>query len=76
MRSTVTKRGQTVVPAEIRKRHRIGAGDRLVRLDDGETIRVVPIPADPVRALRGSARGEGLSAALMESRRQDRIGEQ
>lgn len=72
METTVTKRGQTVVPAEIRKRHKIGQGDRLVWFDDGSVIRVLPLPADPVAALRGRARGEGLLEALLESRRQDR----
>lgn len=71
MKTTVTKRGQTVVPAEIRRRYRITEGDKLAWLDDGSVIRVVPIPADPITALRGSARGEGLMEALLESRRQD-----
>jgi hypothetical protein len=30
MQTAVTKRGQTVIPAAIRKRHRIGGGARLV----------------------------------------------
>lgn len=71
METTVTSRGQTVVPAEIRRRHKIGQGDRLAWFDDGAVIRVVPIPADPIAALRGRARGEGLMEALREARRQD-----
>jgi AbrB family looped-hinge helix DNA binding protein len=41
MHTSVNKRGQTVIPAPIRKRHRIQEGDRLAWLDDGETIRVL-----------------------------------
>lgn len=72
MQTTVTKRGQTVVPAKIRKRYQIHEGDALVWLDDGETIRVVPVPADATRALRGSGRGEHLVEQLLQARREDR----
>jgi AbrB family looped-hinge helix DNA binding protein len=72
MQTAVTKRGQTVIPAAIRKRYHIQEGDRLVWLDDGQTIRVVPVPADPIRALRGSGRGERLLERLLATRREDR----
>ncbi len=49
METSVTKRGQTVVPAAIRRRYHIDGGSRLVWLDDGETIRVVPVPPTPLR---------------------------
>lgn len=71
MQTAVTKRGQTVIPAAIRKRHRIGGGTRLVWLDDGETIRIVPAPADPIASLRGRGRGERLTERLLEERRAD-----
>ena len=73
METSVTKKGQTNIPAEIRKRHRIKEGDRLVWLDDGEAIRVVPLPADPLRALRGAGRGEDLLNRLLLNRREDRV---
>ena len=72
MQSAVTGRGQTVVPAAIRRRHNIREGDRLVWLDDGVVIRVVPVPRDAVTALRGSGRGEGLTERLLAARRADR----
>jgi AbrB family looped-hinge helix DNA binding protein len=72
MQTAITKRGQTVIPAPIRKRYHIQAGDSLVWLDDGQTIRVVPVPADPVRALRGRGRGEALVERLLAARREDR----
>jgi len=62
----------TKIPAAIRKRHHIKEGDRLVWLDDGEVIRVVPVSADPITALRGSGRGEKLLERLLQNRREDR----
>jgi AbrB family looped-hinge helix DNA binding protein len=65
------KEGQTNIPAAIRKRHRIQEGDRLVWLDDGEVIRIVPVPKDPLKALRGAGEGEGLLDRLLRSRREE-----
>ena len=72
MQTAVTRRGQTVIPAPIRKRYGIVEGAQLVWLDDGETIKVIPVPADPVRALRGRGRGEKLVERLLTARREDR----
>ena len=72
METSVTKRGQTVVPAAIRRRYHIDGGSRLVWLDDGETITVVPVPADGLTALRGRGRGHRLTERLLEERRTDR----
>lgn len=72
METTVTRRGQTNIPAAIRRRHDIKEGDRITWLDDGETIRIVPVPADPINALRGSGRGQSLLSALLRQRREDR----
>ena len=72
MNTAVTRRGQTVVPAPIRTRYQIEAGDRLVWIDDGESIRVIPVPKDPVAALRGRGRGEGLVEKLLADRFEER----
>ena len=72
MESTVSKRWQTVIPAAIRRRHNIREGDLLEWVDDGETIRVVPITSDPVKALRGRAKGQRLNERLLAARAEDR----
>lgn len=76
MQTAVTKRGQTVIPAAIRKRHKIVGGARLVWLDDGETIRIVPSTADPTASLRGRGRGEKLTERLLKERRANCKGEE
>lgn len=66
--SAVGKRGETVIPASIRKRHQIEDGDQLIWIDDGKVIRVVPMPSDPLRALGGDGE-ESLVENLLERRR-------
>jgi len=72
MQTMVSKRGQTVVPSVLRRKHKIEAGDRLVWIDDGETIKVVPVSGDSVLALKGIARGEDLREDLLKWRREER----
>jgi AbrB family looped-hinge helix DNA binding protein len=72
MVTTMTKRGQTVVPADIRQRFHIQSNAKLEWMTDGETIRVIPLPSDPIRGARGIAKGRGLMKALMETRKQER----
>lgn len=75
MRSTVSSRGQTAVPAEVRRRFRLEARSRLEWIIDGDLITVLPLPANPVKALRGSLKGRYSSRALLASRRRDRARE-
>ena len=43
--STISSKGQTVIPVEIRQRHALTEQSRLAWIDDGSSIRVVPVPA-------------------------------
>lgn len=70
MRTTVTERGQTVVPAKIRRDYGIETQTMLEWIDDGHSIRVVPIPTDPIRAARGIS--NGLGRRLAEERERER----
>ena len=71
METTLTDRGQTAVPARIRRQYGLKAGQRLEWVSDGKVIYVVPVSKDPIRAFKGSLRGKGLTAALLKSRRED-----
>jgi AbrB family looped-hinge helix DNA binding protein len=71
MKSTLTSRGQTVVPAEIRRQFGLTPADGLEWLVEGATIRVVPVRRDPVDAFRGQGRG-GTVKRLLAERKTDR----
>jgi len=71
MKTTVTERGATVVPAKIRREHGIEPQTRLEWIDDGHTIRVMPVAEDPVRAAKGISRG--LGRRLLAERQRERM---
>jgi AbrB family looped-hinge helix DNA binding protein len=65
VQSTITSRGQTVIPASIRHQFHLSPADRLEWvLDDGE-IRVVPVRANPIDAFRGQGKNAGVGGATM-----------
>ena len=72
MLTRVSSRGQTSIPAEIRKKYGIGANTRLQWIDEGGLIMVVPIGHDPIGSFRGRSRGRELVKSLLESRREER----
>lgn len=72
MTSTVTVRGQTAIPAAIRKRYNIKPKMHLEWIDDGHVITVLPIPQDPARALKGRYKNANFLKALLRSRQEDR----
>ena len=71
MRSTLTERGQTVVPAVIRKHFGLTPTDRLDWVIEGDSLRVTPVHADPIEAFRGRGKG-GAAARLLAERQADR----
>ncbi|MBI3061602.1 MAG: AbrB/MazE/SpoVT family DNA-binding domain-containing protein [Deltaproteobacteria bacterium] len=71
MRTKVTKRGQVSVPSQVRKKLKIGPETELEWVVEGATVRVIPLPSDPIRAFRGSGK-KGMVKRLLRDRRQDR----
>jgi len=47
----VTRQGQTTIPKPLRKKYMIDEGDRVVYVDLGDHLAVLPVPKDPVKAL-------------------------
>jgi len=72
MESTVTVRGQTAIPAAIRKKYNIKPKSKIEWIDDGHTITIMPIPEDPIKALKGRFKDANLLQALVKSREEER----
>ena len=65
-------KGQLVIPKEIRQALGIAPGTRLHVRIEGKEVVLFPLPADPIRALRGIAKGgPSLTKALLEDRRDE-----
>jgi AbrB family looped-hinge helix DNA binding protein len=71
MRSTITARGQTVIPAEVRRRFHLTPAERLEWIIEPDGIRVVPVRDNPIEAFRGQGQGGG-TRRLLEERQADR----
>lgn len=73
--TTITRRGQTVVPARLRARLGLREGSKLRWLEGVGALVVLPLPDDPIAAVAGKYRGEGLLGRLLTERRRDRARE-
>jgi len=71
MRSTITARGQTVIPSEIRQHFHLSPADRLEWFVEDSSIRIIPVKSDPIEAFRGRGIG-GAVARLLAERAEDR----
>ncbi len=65
-------KGQVVIPKEIRQALGIAPGTKLHVRVEGKEVVLFPLPADPIRVLRGVAKGgPSLTKALLEDRREE-----
>lgn len=71
--TTLSGKGQVVLPAEVRAKAGLLPGDRFaVSIEDG-IIMFKPLPRDPLTALKGAFGGtDSLLAALLADRSEER----
>jgi AbrB family looped-hinge helix DNA binding protein len=72
MLTIVSSRGQTAIPAKIRRKYGIKGNSKLQWIDEGGVITVVPISDDPIKSFRGKSKGKNLVKSLLENRREER----
>ena len=47
----VTRQGQTTIPKPLREKYMIDEGDRVIYVDLGDHVAMLPVPKHPVKAL-------------------------
>ncbi len=72
MKAKVTARGQVSIPSKIRKIFNIEPESSVEWIVDGNTIKIVPLPKDPVSAFKGRGSGKYSTKRLVDERRTER----
>ncbi len=71
--ATVSEKGWIVIPAEMRKKYDLRPGARVILVDYGGVLAIVPALKEPVRDSTGLLKGgRSLGAALKEERARER----
>jgi len=70
---TVSRKGQVVIPAELRRKYGIDKGSRFEVHDKGGRIELEPITRNPIIGLRGKYKGKDrLTEALLQERAEEK----
>jgi AbrB family looped-hinge helix DNA binding protein len=49
----VTRQGQTTIPKDLRDKYQIKEGDRIIYVDVGDHMALLPVPKEPLKVLEG-----------------------
>ena len=71
--STVTTKGQLVIPSKLRRKYSIKEGTQVAFLEQENRLVLQPITSEFIRSLRGSLKGApSAMKALLEGRKRER----
>jgi AbrB family looped-hinge helix DNA binding protein len=71
--STVTTKGQLVIPSKLRRKYAIRKGTQVAFLEEENRLVLQPLTPEFIRSLRGSLKGEPSALKiLLEGRKRDR----
>lgn len=62
MASTISNKGSVIIPAELRKRYNLRAGSKVVIVDYGGVLAIVPVVDDPIKKGYGFLKGKSSMA--------------
>ena len=72
----ISSKGWVVIPAELRKKYHLSAGDEVNIVDYGGVLALIPVVDDPVSKAAGMLKGDtSLTQALLEEREKERSSE-
>jgi bifunctional DNA-binding transcriptional regulator/antitoxin component of YhaV-PrlF toxin-antitoxin module len=75
MKSTISVRGQVSIPVALRKKYGIETETQVEWIEEGNAIKIIPLPKDPIKAFRGAGKDRYTSAKLIEDRTEERLEE-
>jgi AbrB family looped-hinge helix DNA binding protein len=67
---TISNKGWVVIPAELRKKYNLRAGSKVVMVDYGGVLAIVPAVKDPIKTGRGFLKGTTSMAADLKKDRE------
>ena len=71
--STVTTKGQVVIPSKLRRKYAIRKGTQVAFLEEENRLVLQPLTPEFIHSLRGSLKGEPSALKiLLEERKRDR----
>jgi AbrB family looped-hinge helix DNA binding protein len=71
--STVTTKGQLVIPAKLRRKYAIRKGTQVAFVEEENRLVLQPLTPEFIRSLRGSLKGEpSAMKVLLAERKRDR----
>ena len=71
--STVSTKGQLVIPSKLRRKYSIKEGTQVAFLEQENRLVLQPLTPEFIRSLRGSQKGEPSALqALLEDRKRER----
>ena len=70
--STVTSKGQVVIPKKLREKYGIRSATLIRWIEKDQGILMVPESEDPIVAMRGMFKGSGILQAYLKEKRLDK----
>ncbi len=70
--ATISAKGWLVIPVELRKKYALHEGARVMLVDYGGVLAIVPSMSKPLDQARGMFKGKALLKALKAEKRRER----